>query len=43
VLEVPPEVEVLPPRSPINFSNAELRFDRVLAERLDEESVLLIN
>ena len=43
MVEAAPELEVLPPKSPINFPNAELRFDRVLADRLDEESVLLIN
>ena len=36
-----PAFEVLPPKSPINFSNAELRFDSALDDRLKEESVLL--
>jgi hypothetical protein len=34
---------VLPPKSPINFWNAELRDDKALEDRLDEESVLLIS
>ena len=33
----------LPPKSPINFSNAELRDDRALEDRLDEGLVLLIS
>jgi len=39
-LEEPP---VLPPRSPMSFSNAVLRVDSVLDDRLDEGSVLLIS
>jgi hypothetical protein len=37
------ELPVLPPRSPMSFSNAVLRVDSVLDDRLDEGSVLLIS
>jgi hypothetical protein len=37
------ELPVLPPRSPMSFSNAELRVDSVLDDKLDEGSVLLIS
>jgi hypothetical protein len=37
------ELPVLPPRSPISFSNAVLRVATVLEERLEEGSVLLIS
>jgi hypothetical protein len=39
-LDEPP---VLPPRSPMSFSNAELRVASVLDDKLDEGSVLLIS
>ena len=34
---------VLPPRSPMSFSNAELRVFSVLDDKPDDESVLLIS
>jgi hypothetical protein len=34
---------VLPPKSPMSFSNAELRVASVLDDKLDEGSVLLIS
>ena len=37
------ELPVLPPRSPMSFSNAELRVDTVLDDKLDDGSVLLIS
>ena len=36
-----PALEVLPPKSPINFSNAEFRFDSAFDDRLEEEPVVL--
>ena len=41
LVPLPAVLEVLPPKSPISFSNAELRFDSALDDRLEEESVLL--
>ena len=37
------ELPVLPPRSTMSFSNAELRVDSVLDDKLDDRSVLLIS
>ena len=38
---LPVVLEVLPPKSPISFSNAELRLDSTLDDRLEEEPVVL--
>lgn len=38
---LPAVLEVLPPKSPISFSNAELRFDSALDDRLEDETVVL--
>ena len=35
-----PAPDVLPPKSPISFSNAELRFDSALDDKLEEEPVV---
>src|SRR5262249_30403563 len=39
----PGELPVLPPRSPMSFSNAELRVPSVRDDKLDDGSVLLIS
>ena len=41
-LDVEP-LAVVPPKSPINCSNAEFRLDRVFEDKLEEELVLLIS
>jgi hypothetical protein len=35
--------EPVPPRSPINFWNAELSVDNVLEDKVEDESVLLMS
>lgn len=41
--ELPVLPVLLPPRSPMSFSNAELRVASVLDDKLDDGSVLLIS